>query len=287
MPCKFFEMLDYRWGIGARVCVGLDSNPDKLPDHMRVEDEYGDVCAFNQAIVNATKDFALAYKPNIAFYSGIWHSAAQEALKNTVGYIREVAPTVPIILDSKRADIGNTNDGYVEEAFLAFEADAVTVNPYFGMEAMKPFLEQKDKGIIVLCRTSNPGSAEFQDLILVAADPPNRSMLLCQYVAQRVARYWNYNGNCALVVGATYPAELKSVREIVGDMWLLVPGVGAQGGDVEKVVRNGVNSKGHGLIINSSSGIIFASQGEDFAEVARRKTLELTEQINAVLATMS
>ncbi|MEK7612820.1 MAG: orotidine-5'-phosphate decarboxylase [Patescibacteria group bacterium] len=282
---KFFEMLERRWQDGARVCVGLDSDRSKIPDFLLyTQGAYPDVRKFNRTIIEATADIALCYKPNIAFYSGAFHKEAQEVLAHTIDDIRDIAPDVPVILDAKRADIGNTNGGYVDEAFLNFEADAVTVNPYFGMEAMKPFLDQNDKGIIVLCKTSNPGSAEFQDAILVAADPPNRSMPMYKFVAERVSKYWNYNGNCALVVGATYPEQLGEVRQIVGNMWLLVPGIGTQGGDVEKVVRNGLNSRGNGLIINSSSGIIFASKGVDYAEAARQKMLELTEQINSAIS---
>jgi orotidine-5'-phosphate decarboxylase len=280
---RFVEMLEQRWAAGARVCVGLDSDPDKLPEPFVGDTD--EVIEFNEEIIEHTKDIALAYKPNYAFYAG--GSIDPYALEETITKGKRIAPEVPFILDAKRADIGNTNNGYVGEAFTFYEADAVTVNPYFGAEAMKPFLEQRDKGIIVLCRTSNPGGGEFQDVVLVAADPPNRSMPLYQYVAQRVARYWNYNGNCLLVVGATYPEELREVRKIVGDdMWLLLPGIGKQGADVEQAVRSGVNSRRSGIIINSSSGIIFASNGPDFAEAARRETLKLTEQINTALATI-
>ncbi len=188
--------------------------------------------------------------------------------------IHTVAPDVPVILDAKDMDIGNTNTGYVRMAFEYCQADAITINPYLGMEAAQPFLDQKDKGIIVLCRTSNKGSGEFQDL-LIKSDMP-----LYQYVASRVAKYWNKNGNCALVVGATYPNELAQVRRIVGDMPILIPGIGVQGGDVEATVKAGRDSRGQGMIINASRSIIFASNGPDFAEAARRETLKLHNLIN-------
>jgi orotidine-5'-phosphate decarboxylase len=288
MACKFFEMLKKRWEKGARVCVGLDSDPTKLPAPHKHPTGFGSVDLFNFDIVNQTADRALAYKPNIAFYSGRFSPDSLSALRRTIDYVRRYAPDVPIILDSKRADIGNTNAGYVEEAFTSFDADAITVNPYFGMIAMKPFLDQKDKGIIVLCRTSNPGAGEFQDLMVDTTGDNfgevdyrygrrcGRTAPLYQIVARNVAAKWNYNGNCALVVGATYPDELKKVREIVDDMWILVPGVGTQGGDVNAVIEKGLSSNNDGLIINSSSGVIFSKNPRD-------ETIGLTASINRAI----
>ena len=281
MARKFFEMLEKRWAAGARVCVGLDSDFKKVPTAVGVVN-------FNKAIIKATKDLVLAYKPNIAFYSD---KGGLRDLSDTMDILHNEAPEVPVILDAKRADIGNTNRGYVEEAFKNYEVDAVTVNPYFGMEAMKPFLDQKDKGTIVLCRTSNKGAEELQDLIVFVpkeaqkkwGESTKRRMPLYEYVAHRVAREWNENGNCALVVGATVPEQLKIVREVVGDMWLLLPGIGAQGGDLQKSVQNGVNSRKRGVIINSSSGVIFAGSGANFAETARLETQRLTFSINQTL----
>lgn len=246
---------------------------------------YPDVRKFNRLIIEATADLVHCYKPNIAFYSGAFRSEAQEVLAHTIDDIRDIAPSVPIILDFKRADIGNTNVGYVAEAFEAFGADAATINPYFGMEAMKPFLDQKDKGIIVLCRTSNPGAGEFQDVTLVATDPPNRSMQMYEYVAHRVASRWNYNGNCALVVGATAPEELRRVRDIVGDMTILIPGYGKQGGDLAASVLNGVNSKKSGIIINESSSVIFAANGVNFQDASRARVVDTTQKMNEILFT--
>ena len=248
------------------VCVGLDSDVTKLPKGV-------DQLAFNKAIIDATHDLVCAYKPNSAFYEALGDEGIRN-LKLTCDYINESYPEIPIILDAKRADIGNTNQGYVDFAFNYLSVDAITIQPYMGGEAVQPFLEQSEKGIIVLCRTSNEGSTEFQDLE-VDGTP------LYKIVAKNVSSNWNKNNNCMLVVGATYPEEIAEVRAIVGDdMWFLIPGVGAQGGDVEKTVNSAKNSEGHGMIINSSRGIIFASGNADFAEKAREKTIELRDEIN-------
>lgn len=274
---NFRDLLENQWSRGNFVCVGLDSEFNKIPLSAYQRDG-GDIdvtktiVAFNSAIINATKDIVCVYKPNIAFYAPLGVEGTM-ALQQTIAHINAVAPDIPVILDSKRADIGNTNTGYVSEAFDLFQADAVTVHPYFGAEALGPFLARKEKGIIVLCRTSNPGAGEFQDLI-VNGEP------LYLYLARRVANEWNKNGNCALVVGATYPDELRNVRRIVGNMPILIPGIGAQGGDVKETVLAGKDSNGCGMMVNSSRGIIFASNGTNFAEVAREKTFELRELIN-------
>lgn len=249
------------------LCIGLDPDFDKLPATVKAHPE--PLFAFNRAIIDATADLVCAYKPNSAFYEALGDSGLAQ-LEKTCRYIRETCPNVPIIIDSKRADIGNTNNGYVAHSFDYLGVDAVTVHPYLGQEALEPFLSRKDKGIIVLCRTSNPGAGEFQDL-------PVDGRPLYQRVAQQVASSWNTNNNCLLVVGATYPDELKTVRGIVGpDMFLLVPGVGAQGGDIEKTLQAG----GDNLIINSSRGIIFASAGEDFADAARTAAMQTSDEIN-------
>lgn len=224
-------------------------------------------------IVEATKEFACAYKPNSAFFEA-HGNVGWQALGRIIENIHLLAPGKPVIWDAKRGDIGNTNNGYVKAAFEFLDADAITVQPYLGAEAMKPFLDMKDKGIIVLCRTSNPGAGEFQDL-LVNGEPFYR------YVARNVAsEKWNKYNNCAVVVGATYPDELREARTLVGDMPILIPGIGAQGGDIEKTVMAGKDSRGQGMIINSSRGIIYASSGEDFAEAAYCETKRLNELIN-------
>ena len=223
------------------VCIGLDQN----------------LLSFNKTIIEATHDLVCSYKLNTAFYEAIGHEGIN-ALKDTCDYLVEKYPEIPIIIDAKRADIGNTNKGYVQFVFTYLGADAITVHPYLGEEAIRPFLDCKDKGVIVLCRTSNSGAGEFQDLKVSGKS-------LYKIVAENVSNKWNINKNCMLVVGATYPAELKEVRKIVGDMTLLVPGIGAQGGDLEATLKAGLNSKKQGLIINSSRGIIFAENPRDEA----------------------
>ncbi len=272
----FFGMIEDRWAAGARVCVGLDSELSKIPESIRNSKRSSSPqLEFNVKIIDATKNQALCFKPNLAFYTG---TEGLQALRNTVAHIRSAAPDVPIILDAKYGDIGNTNQGYVKTAFNWLSCDAVTVHNYMGMEAMKPFLEQGDKGIIMLCKTSNPGSGEFQNAMVdVSRYEMGRKLApMYELVAHQVATKWNGNGNCGLVVGATYPEQLAEVRRIVGDMPILLPGLGSQGGDVEAAVRAGVNSKGCGLIPNSSSGIIFADD-------PKAATQKLTDEINAAL----
>lgn len=252
------------------VCIGLDSDIDRIPAFFKSESDAQYL--FNKAIINATHDLVCAYKPNSAYYEANG-SEGIRALKMTCDYIRKQHPEIPIILDAKRADIGTTNEGYVHYAFDYLKADAITLHPYLGYEAIEPFLHHADKGCIILCKTSNPGAAEFQDLTI-------NNEPLYQIVARKVSKEWNNNNNCMLVVGATYPQELAKVREIVGDMTLLVPGIGAQGGDVEKTLKAGLNSRGQGMIINSSRTILFASNGKDFAKKAREETMKLRETIN-------
>lgn len=270
------------------VCVGLDSDISKIPEHLKKE-KFPQF-AFNKAIIDVTHDLVCAYKPNCAFYEADGPEGIME-LKLTCDYIHQTYPEIPIVLDAKRADIGNTNDGYAKFAFDYLGVDAITLHPYLGKEALKPFLDRADKGCIILCRTSNPGAGEFQDLLLSdkadsgyarSSHSGMTSETLYQYIAEHVSRDWNYNHNCILVVGATYPDELKIVRQIVGDMTILVPGIGAQGGDLEETLRVGLNSQKSGLIINSSRGIIFASAGSDFAEKAREETIKLQNDINVL-----
>jgi orotidine-5'-phosphate decarboxylase len=251
------------------VCVGLDSDEAKLSSSIVGNDKQ---FQFNKAIIDATHDMVCAYKPNTAFYEGNG-SEGVAALKKTCDYLKETYPEIPIIVDAKRGDIGNTNDGYMKYVFGYLGADAVTLHPYMGKESLKPFLEMKEKGIMILCRTSNPGAGEFQDLVI-------NGKSLYQIVAERLAKDWNYNGNCCAIVGATFPAELEIVRRIVGNMPILIPGVGAQGGDVEKTVKAGTDSKGKNAIINAGRSIIFASTGMDFAQVARIEAEKLKNNIN-------
>lgn len=276
----FMEMLEAKWDEGKFVCVGLDSEYEKIPEFVRNRYRHvsdlgvaGATIAFNRAIVDVTKDVACAYKLNSAFYEAHGDKGIF-ALQRSIQDIHGAAPDVPVILDAKRADIGNTNEGYAKFAFDYCEADALTVHPYLGEEALKPFLKHTDKGIFVLCRTSNPGAGEFQDLVCSDREA------LYEKVADRVSGWWNQYGNCALVVGATVPEELGRVRMFASEIPILIPGIGAQGGDLEKSVRAAKNSQGNGFIINSSRGIIFASKGEDFLEAARREALKLHDLVN-------
>ena len=250
------------------VCVGLDPDLNKIPSHIRAMNE--PVFEFNRAIIDATADLVCAYKPQIAYYAP-WR--AEQQLEKTIDYIHRNCPGIPVILDAKRGDIGSTAEMYAKEAFERYQADAVTVNPYMGGDTLEPFLKYKNKGVVILCRTSNPGARDLQDL-------ETGGEKIYRIIAAKASKEWNYNGNIALVVGATYPDELSSVRSIVGDMPLLVPGIGAQGGDVEKAVKNGRDSKGTGMIINSSRGIIYAGSGVDFADKARSAASELMDEIN-------
>ncbi len=252
------------------VCVGLDSDLKKLPDVVK-NDNFPQF-AFNKAIIDATHDLVCAYKPNSAYYEA-YGSEGIRALKMTFDYIRQTYPDIVTILDAKRADIGSTNEGYVTYAFDYLGADAITLHPYLGSEAIQPFLDRVDKGCIILCRTSNPGAGEFQDLIV-------NGDALYKVLARKVVTDWNKNNNCLMVIGATYPDELAQVRAISPEMVFLVPGVGAQGGDIEKTVKAGLNSKKAGMIINSSRGIIFASKERDFAQKAREEAEKLKNEIN-------
>jgi orotidine-5'-phosphate decarboxylase len=289
------ERLRARWQTaGTLLCVGLDSDFDRLPPQVRrdhttmlaLEDDRqgaqieGALVTFNEAIIDATADLVCAFKPNSAFYEA-YGPPGLRALARTIAYIHARYPEVPVILDAKRGDIGSTSRAYARAAFDAFGADAVTLHPYLGHEALAPFLERADRLSFILCRTSNPGAGELQELRVRAADgtPGAGSGPLYMTVAQQVASEWNVRGNCGLVVGATYPEELRRVRAQVGRLPILVPGVGAQGGDLEATVRAGVDADGQGLIISVSRVVIYASDGLDFAAAARREALRLWREI--------
>ncbi|MBI4090667.1 MAG: orotidine-5'-phosphate decarboxylase [Candidatus Komeilibacteria bacterium] len=295
---NFRELLQTKWDQGRFVCVGLDSELSKIPEAAQHHnDRMNTVFTFNTQIVATTHEVVGAYKLTSAFYEALGE-AGWAALRQTINLIKHSVPGMPIILDAKRADIDNTNKGYVEMAFEYLGVDAITVHPYMGQKSLQPFLDRADKGIFVLCRTSNPGAGEFQDLVITPSwddemnwGLPSRSrgeseptrMPLFQYLAYRVSRDWNEKGNCGLVVGATAPKELAKVREIVGDMPILIPGIGAQGGDLEATLKAGVDANGRGVIINSSRGIIFASSGADFAEAAGRETEKLHHAVTDIL----
>jgi orotidine-5'-phosphate decarboxylase len=247
------------------VCVGLDPDPKLMPEKLSVFE-------FNKAIIDATSDLVCAYKPNLAFYEAMGDEG-MEALKNTVNY---VTSGIPVIADGKRGDIGNTSKAYAKALFDILGADAATLNPYLGFDGIEPFLQYKDKGSIILCRTSNAGAADFQSL---KCQTPTGLRSLYEIVAEK-AESWNVNGNIGLVVGATYPDELKVIRSRHPSMPILIPGIGAQGGDVEITIKNGASPQKDKAIINSSRQILYASKGKDFAEAARKAALALRDEIN-------
>lgn len=267
----FCEKLSAAWTANdSLLCVGLDPDVARFPAELQGRGDA--VFAFCKAIVDATADVACAFKPQIAYFAAL---RAEDQLEALCRHIRENHPRIPLVLDAKRGDIGSTAEQYAREAFERYGADAVTVNPYMGFDSVEPYLAWKDRGVIVLCRTSNPGGSDLQFL-----DVGGRP--LYQHVASLVADKWNTNGQCALVVGATFPDEIAQVRALVGDMPLLIPGVGAQGGDVEATVRAGRTRDGGGMMINSSRAILYAkpADGEDFAAAARRVAIETRDAIN-------
>ena len=267
----FIEKLSGAWAANnSLLCVGLDPDIEKFPSHLQAQPDA--IAQFCKAIIDATADLACAFKPQIAYFAA---QRAEDQLEEICAYLRETYPHIPIVLDAKRGDIGATAEQYAREAFERYGADAVTVNPYMGFDSIAPYLEWSDRGAIVLCRTSNPGGSDLQ-FLNVDARP------LYQHVAQLVADKWNRNGQCALVVGATFPGELAQVRALVGDMPLLVPGIGAQGGDIKATVEAGKTANGNGMMISSSRAILYAKSGsgEDYAQAARRVALETRDAIN-------
>jgi len=266
----FIKKLEACWkSSNSLLCVGLDPSWGRLPEHLKAEADEP-IFEFCKAIVDATHEVVCAFKPQIAYFAAL---GAEDQLQKTLNYIRETYPHIPIILDSKRGDIGSTASMYAAEAFDRYQADAVTVNPYMGQDSAQPFLDRKDKGVIFLCRTSNAGASDIQDL-LVEGQP------LYEHVATMISQQWNKNKNCYLVVGATWPEQMAKLREITGDMPFLVPGVGAQGGDVEALVKAGQTTKGTGMIINSSRAVIYASERKDFAGAAREVAVKTRDTIN-------
>ncbi|MGC1853189.1 MAG: orotidine-5'-phosphate decarboxylase [Solirubrobacterales bacterium] len=274
-PHSCAELLAAHFAAGKHLVVGLDPDPKRLPHSVEPRAAAVErVVEFNRQIVEATAGVAAAYKPNAAFYEALGADGFR-ALSETVAEIRRSAPDAAVILDAKRADIGSTNAGYVAAVFDQLGADAVTVHPYLGGEALTPFLERAEKLVFVLARTSNPGAGEFQDL--VADDVP-----LYRQVARAVARDWNAAGNCGLVVGATYPEEMRAIRaDVPAVMPLLVPGVGAQGGDVTAVVTANREAGSDAFLIAASRSILYASSGEDFAEAAHTAAAALDAEIRA------
>lgn len=251
------------------LCVGLDPDPARIP--------VSDAAEFNRAIVDATADLVCAYKPNLAFYEAMGIDGLK-ALEHTVAYIKASAPDAVIIGDAKRGDVGDTAEAYARAMFDVWGFDAVTVNAYLGGDTVRPFLEYGGRGVFIVCRTSNPGARDFQDL------KSNRSGEPLYRTVAAQAMEWSEGGNVGLVVGATYPSEMKQLREVCPDLPFLIPGVGAQGGDLKDATLNGVDSNGRRAVINASRSVLYASSDSDYAQAARKEATNLRDGINAALA---
>jgi orotidine-5'-phosphate decarboxylase len=265
----FYKKLEAIWRKNdSFVCVGLDPDLNKLPDIVKKQEH--PIFEFNKRIIDKTHDLVCAYKPQAAYYAA---SAAEKELEQTIKYIKKTYPDIPVILDAKRGDIGSTAEMYAREVFDRYDADAVTVNPYLGSDTLEPFLKRDDRGVIILCKTSNPGSSELQSLSI-------NNKMIYEIIAEKAQKSWNTNNNVLLVVGATFPEEMKKVRSLAPDIPFLVPGVGAQGGSPEEAIKNGLRKDGLGLIISSSRGIIYAGKGDNFDSAARDETIKLREMIN-------
>jgi orotidine-5'-phosphate decarboxylase len=253
------------------LCVGLDSDVRLIPSHLKLESN--PLFKFNKNVIDCTSGAICSYKINSAFYEACGQEGLAQ-LKLTFDYIHAKHPEIPVILDAKRGDIGSSNEAYADYAFKYLDADAITLNPYLGKDALRPFLDQKDKGCVIICKTSNPKSGEFQDLIV-------NNCPFYLLIAKSVNDYWNYNQNCCLVVGATHPHDLRKIRRAVGDMFLLVPGIGNQGGDLRKTLQYGLTNS-NGLIINASRSIIFADPTKNFSITAGLEASKLKDEINKI-----
>lgn len=253
------------------LCIGLDTDIDLIPVSLKGKDTQ---FYFNKAIIDATHDIVCAYKPNSAYYEAQGRDGIDQ-LKKTCDYIKETYPEIPIILDAKRGDIASTNNGYAAFAFDYLQVDAITLNPYLGKFANEPFLSRKDKGCIFLCRTSNPGADEFQNLMV-------KDEALYMVIGKKIMTEWNEFNNCLLVIGATVPDELHTMRKTLPHATFLVPGIGKQGGDLEQTISLGKNNEGKGIIITASRSIIYTSKELDFAEKARESALSLNQQIQQI-----
>jgi len=265
----FADKLHSRWrSADSLLCVGLDPDPTRFPAHLRDRDDA--IFAFCSAIADATAPYACAFKPQMAYFAS---RRAEDQLESLLARLRRDHPQIPVVLDAKRGDIGATAEHYAREAFERYDADAVTLSPFMGRDSIEPFLAYAGRGAFLLCRTSNPGGDDLQMLDLGGER-------LYERVARLTAEKWNRDGRLGLVVGATYPAELARVRAIVGDMPLLVPGIGAQGGDVQATVQAGEGADGAGMLINSSRAILYAGTGEDFAQAAADAARRTRDEIN-------
>ena len=266
----FMTALEAAWRQrNSLLCVGLDPDPARFPAHLQGRPHA--ILEFCTQIVDATADLVCCFKPQIAYFAA---RRAEDQLEALIEHIHARHPGIPVVLDAKRGDIGSTAEQYAVEAFERFKADAITVNPYMGRDSVDPYLAYPDKGVILLCRTSNPGGSDLQFLDV-------GGLKLYEHVARLVAEEWNASGNCGLVVGATFPAEIARVRALIGDMPLLVPGIGAQGGDIAATLAAGLSTHGAGLMINSSRAILYAGQDENFAAAARQAALDTRDAINA------
>jgi len=272
----FNQQLQSAWASqGSMLCVGFDPDPKRLPASFQGKPE--GIFEFCREIADATADLVCSFKPQFAYFAS---QRAEAQLEKLIGHLKDKYPHIPVILDSKRGDIGSTADQYALEAFERYGADAVTVNPYMGFDTIEPYLKHAGKGVIVLCRTSNPGGSDLQFLNVNSGEP------LYLHVAKLASQKWNGSGQISLVVGATFPEEIAKVRAIVGDMPLLIPGIGAQGGDIDATIKAGhiPNAPGTGMIINSSRAILYASAGNDFAQTARNVAQSTRDALRSAAA---
>lgn len=280
---NFRDLLEGKWNEGKFLCIGLDTDITKIPRFIQGEGARATIVAFNKVIIDATRDIVCAYKPNLAFYEARG-DVGIAALRETIMYLRESAPEVAVILDAKRGDIENTNEQYAQAAFEHLQADAITVHPYMGRESLEPFYARKEKGVIVLCHTSNPGAGEIQELEVGGPSTKlGASEPLYKKIARLASHEWNSYGNSCLMVGATYPKELAEVRAIAPETPILIAGVGAQEGSLQKTIQNGLDAKKKGLIVNAARSILYASREADFADVARAKAQELHDALKEAL----
>jgi len=265
---KFADKLNAAWAKNrSALCVGLDPDLSRIPASFLAEPE--PIYNFNKAIIDATSRYVCAFKPQIAFYSAL---EAEDQLKKTIAYIRSAHPGLLVILDAKRNDIGSTAVAYASEAFIRYDADAVTVNPLLGFDSIEPFTATEDRGAAVLCRTSNPGAADLQELQV------DKNLVFSEYIARLAATAWNERNNVMLVVGATYPESIKKIREIAPHLAFLVPGIGAQDGDLESVVRYGKWKHGNGLVISASRSVLYAGKGENCITAAAKEAERLFKE---------
>jgi orotidine-5'-phosphate decarboxylase len=273
----FNQQLQSAWASqGSMLCVGFDPDSKRLPPSLQGKSE--GIFEFCREIADATADLVCSFKPQFAYFAS---QRAEAQLEKLIRHLKDHYPDIPVILDSKRGDIGSTAEHYAMEVFERYGADAVTVSPYMGFDTIEPYLRHQGKGVIVLCRTSNPGGSDLQFLNV---SPDGQPLYL--HVAKLAAQQWNSSGQISLVVGATFPEEITKVRAIVGDMPLLIPGIGAQGGDIDATVKAGAipNKPGTGMIINSSRAILYASSGSDFAQAARTAALNTRDALRVAAA---